>query len=222
MSDNLNLLRNIIDYLESYQNEVGNSDLREFSIYLKDRVLNSEKQSTSGSFNTNNFSNYKQYQEVEFSTLLTGLYRFAKHYSKKAFANTSINSIDEFGFLATLLKDGTLLKNELINKNLIEISSGSEIIKRLTKGGFIDEIADEKDKRAKRINISEKGRIEIMKAFAEMHKVSEIVIGNLDSAEITEALSIFNKLTFYHNHIHETDRNSNLNELHSKYVSSRK
>ena len=222
MSDNINMIKQLLDYVDNYEEEVGNHDLKEFSIYLKDKLISQKMSSEKDVFNKRNYRNYKKYPEIEFSTLLTGLYRFAKHYTKKAFSNTSINikTIDEFGFLATLLKDESLLKNELINKHLLEISSGSEILRRLIKKGLISEFPDDIDRRAKRVSLTEQGRMEIMNAFDDMHKVSEIIIGNLNDTELNEALSVFEKLTYFHHHIHEKDRNTTLNELHQKYISN--
>lgn len=218
MSDNIELIKQILDHVQIYEKKVGNTDLKEFSIFLKDKVIGNKPLPHANAFDKNNYEDYNVYQEVEFSTLLTGLYRFAKHYTKKAFLNTSIKTIDEFGFLATLLKEKSLLKNELINKHLLEISSGSEILKRLIKNGLVCEFPDENDKRAKRVSLTEEGVIAIMSAFDDMHKVSEIIVGNLNSSELDEALSAFNKLTFFHRHIHEKDRNTVLDEVYDKYI----
>ncbi len=218
MPENIEMIKQLLDYVKSYRIEVGNSDLKEFSIYLKDKLICHHDDSDEIEFEKSDFQNYKKYAEVEFSTLLTELYRFAKHYTKKAFINTSIKTIDEFGFLATLLKEESLLKNELINKHLLEISSGSEILKRLVRKGLVMEYPDKYDKRAKRVSLTKEGTEEIMNAFDDMHKVSEIIIGNLNAAELNEALSVFEKLSYFHHHIHETDRNTSLNELHTKYI----
>lgn len=218
MSDNIKLVKEILNYVQTYEKEVGNVDLKEFSIYLKDKVIGEKPFGENKDFEKNNYENYKVYREVEFSTLLTGLYRFAKHYMKKAFSNTSINTVDEFGFLATLLKEKSLLKNELINKHLLEISSGSEILKRLIRNGLVCEFPDKNDKRAKRVSLTEEGIRVIMSAFDDMHKVSEIIIGNLSNSELNEVLSALNKLTFFHRHIHEKDRNTLLDEVYDKYI----
>lgn len=222
MSDNIELIKQILDYVQSYKKEVGNSDLKEFSIFLKDKVVGNKPLHHANAFEKNNYEDYNVYREVEFSTLLTGLYRFAKHYTKKAFLNTAIKTIDEFGFLATLLKEKSLLKNELINKHLLEISSGSEILKRLIKNGLVCEFPDENDKRAKRVSLTEEGVKTIMSAFDDMHKVSEIIIGNLNHSELDEVLSALNKLTFFHRHIHDADRNSKLNDVFEKYILKQK
>jgi DNA-binding MarR family transcriptional regulator len=216
------MIRQILDYLERYEKDVGNSDLKEFSIYMKDQVLGSMDQKSGNSFIKEDYGNYLSYPEIEFSTLLTGLYRFARHYTKKAFSGTAIKTIDEFGFLATLLRKKSLLKNELINEHLLEISSGSEILKRLIRNELVQEYPDEKDKRAKRVALTKKGAEAIMNAFDDMHKVSEIVIGNLNTEELGQALAIFNKLNFFHLHIHAQDRNTKLQELHNSYVVNQK
>ncbi len=218
MSEQIKLIKELLDHVDAYKNEVGNTDIKEFAIYLKDKVVAGDVNGTNLDFDKNNFRQYKSYPEVEFSTLLTSLYRFTRHYTKKAFTRTSIKTIDEFGFLATLLKDKSLLKNELIQKHLLEISSGSEIIKRLIRNELVYEYPDTNDKRAKRVSLTEKGIGEVMLAFEDMHKVSEIVIGNLKKEELNEALSVFNKLNFFHLHIHEEDKNTSLEELHVKYV----
>lgn len=218
MSDNIFLIKKLIDYVESFEKELGGSDIKEFSIYLKDKLIMNEASSKNLKFDSSDYSNYKSYPEVEFSTMLTGLYRYAKHYTKKAFLNTSFKTVDEFGFLATLLKEQNLLKNELINIHLLEISSGSEILKRLIKNKLVYEYPDENDKRAKRVSLTEQGRREIFVAFDYMHKVAEIVTGNLSDDEMKNALSVFSKLTYFHKHIHENDRNSDLIQVHKKYV----
>ncbi|MDA3906551.1 MAG: MarR family winged helix-turn-helix transcriptional regulator [Bacteroidales bacterium] len=215
----MDLIKNLLDHIENYEQKFGNSDLKAFSIYLRDEVSSEKKLIPNEEFDKNNYQNYKSYAEVEFSTLLTNLYRFAKHYMKKAFAGSEIKTIDEFGFLASLLKQKSLMKNELINQHLLETSSGSEILKRLIKNGLVKEIPDTIDKRAKRVSLTAKGVETVMGSFDEMHIISEIIVGNLKDDELKQALQVFNKLTYFHQHIHDCDRNSDLEEIHSKYIS---
>lgn len=218
MSDNIEFLKKLLDHVGGYQEQGGKNDLKEFSIYLRDQAFKAEVPEVGKDFDPNNFRNYKSYPEVEFSTLLTGLFRFAKHYLKKAFAKTAFKTLDEFGFLASILRAGSLLKNEVINLHMLEISSGSEIIKRLIKNGLVYEFPDEKDRRAKRVALTDEGRKEIMAAFTEMHVVSKIIIGNLTEAELLEALTVFNKLTYFHQQIHKEDKHTSLEELTEKYI----
>ena len=222
MSEQIKLIKELIGYVEEYQETNKPNDIREFSCFLNDRLLQEKtsfkKMDGSPSFKKENYNNYKQYAEVEFSTLLTNLYRFAKHYIKKAFKSSKIKTIDEFGFLASLLKQKSLLKKELINEHLLETSSGSEILKRLIRKGLIVESEYENDKRAKLVSLSPLGIETIMNSFDEMHKVSEIIVGNLSEEEIKQTLQAFNKLSYFHQDIYKEDRNSDLSVIHTKHI----
>ncbi|HAY71219.1 MAG TPA: hypothetical protein DCX89_04960 [Saprospirales bacterium] len=218
MSDNIELIRQLLGFVQDFENEGGKADIKEFALFLRDKTILENPANLEYDFNLENYQNYKSYPEVEFSTLLTGLFRFAKFYIKKALSGTSIKTLDEFGFLATLLRNGSLLKNELINSHLLEISSGSEVLKRLINSGLVSESPDENDKRAKRVCITPLGITELMESFKVMHKVSEIVIGNLDKSELLNALTIFNKLHYFHQNIQDCDKNASLDDLHEKYV----
>ncbi|MBK7094769.1 MAG: winged helix-turn-helix transcriptional regulator [Saprospiraceae bacterium] len=218
MSDQINLIKQVLQHIETYENEVGNCDIREFSIYLKDKVLETTSANFSNNLDIADYKNFKVHPEVEFSTLLVQLYKFSKHYVKKVFQDKPWSSIDEYGFLASLLLTDSISKNELINMHMLEMSSGSEIFKRLLKNRLINEFPDENDKRAKRVSLTDEGRRHIISAFDEMYKVSQIIIGNLDENEIKEAIGIFNKLSIFHHHIHDFDKNSSVDELHEKYL----
>lgn len=217
---NYNILKQIIEHLENFENLDQGNDIEAFVLYLKDKVF---KQSKNEAERTPDFSdeknqNYKKYEEVEFATLLTNLYRFAKHYLKKALKETSLNSVDEFSFLATLVQDKSLLKSELINRHLLEISTGSEVLKRLIRHGLVEEFKDPDDGRAKRVKLSPEGYKQIVKAFEEMYKVAQIVKGNLFDDELKEAIVIMKKLSLFHWNIHNNDKDTEINELLDKYI----
>lgn len=217
MPEQIKLIKDILDYLECYQKEVGNTDIKQFAIYLKDKVIVSGQPSVDD-FDKNKYVDYKEMPKVEFSTLLTGLYRFAKIYVKKAFQNTNIKTIDEFGFLASILKEKSLLKTELIKLHFLEVSSGSEILKRLIRNDMIYEYPDDKDGRAKRVSLTENGFKEIMSAFVEMHKVSEIIVGNLNEDELRDTLTVFNKLNYFHINIQEHSKQYSLDKIYQEYM----
>ena len=221
MPKQIKLIRELLGYVEAYQKTTKKTDISEFSHFLSDQLLQQngmvERNNREDNFKKGNYNNYKRYAEIEFSTLLTNLYRFAKHYIKKAFKNTDIRTIDEFGFLASLLRQKSLLKKELINQHLLETSSGSEVLKRLHAKGLVTESTYDDDKRAKLVSLTTWGVETIMNSFDEMHKVSEIIIGNLSDEEIKQSLMIFNKLNDFHHHIHHENKNSGLSEIHSKH-----
>ncbi|MBN2746078.1 MAG: winged helix-turn-helix transcriptional regulator [Bacteroidales bacterium] len=214
------LLNEVIQHLEEFESTNSNDDIKEFSIYLKDRLFSGAKpkKAHKDSFTVSEVINYQDIPEVEFSTLVGTMYRFARHYIKKALDNKMIHTIDEFGFMATLVEAGKLNKSDLINRHLMEISSGSEILRRLVKKGLIQEIQDKGDRRMILVELTEQGKKELFDTFAEMHKVSLIIKGNLSNDELSEMNFLLNKLKYFHWNIQEYDKNSNINELITKYV----
>lgn len=213
-------IKSLLEYLEEFEGAHPEADMKEFSMWLRDRVHgmgDAEKVSTVDYSDKKKFD-IKDRPEVELSTLLTNLYRFSRHYIKKALEKTGLRTVDEFGFLATLIREGSLLKSELINLHLIEISSGTEVLKRLLKSGFIFESPDPNDGRAKRVSLTETGRNQIILAFNEMHKVALIVNGNITEEEQKQVILTFNKLKYFHWNIHHHDKDSNLDDLLHKYL----
>jgi DNA-binding MarR family transcriptional regulator len=145
--------------------------------------------------------------------LITLMFRYAKTYIKKALQDSPIQTADEFAFLITLMTFESLTKTELINKQVMEKTSGTEVIKRLAAQGMIREFADASDKRSIRVVISDKGRIEIIRILPEMAKVSQIVVGNLSDAEIKTLSYLLKKLDFFHNDIFMNKRHLGLDDI---------
>jgi hypothetical protein len=66
--------------------------------------------------------------------LVTLLFRYAKGYIKKALQDSIIQTADEFAF--NLITFESLTKTELISKQVMEKTSGVEVIKRLVGQGL--------------------------------------------------------------------------------------
>lgn len=221
MNTRYQLLSEIMLHLEDFQVNASDPDnLRDFVVYLKERAF--EKESREDWLQHMNFDdpskvNTTDVAEVEFSTLVATLFRFAKGYTKKAFEKTTFKTLDEFGFMASIFKHGSLHKSEVIEMHMLEISSGSEILKRLLKLGLIQETQDSNDRRAKRISLTPKGYQEIILAFQEMGKVSKVIAGNLNSQELNETIYTLNKLKHFHDNIHEHDKGQEIDSILEKY-----
>ncbi|WP_313185847.1 hypothetical protein [Sphingobacterium siyangense] len=76
---------------------------------------------------------------TDISTLLVFMYRYAVVYFKKALKEGPINTLDEFSFLIVLMTYPSLSKTELVQKLIMEKTSGIEVIKRLLKNELIEE-----------------------------------------------------------------------------------
>ena len=150
---------------------------------------------------------------TDISILIVLMYHYAKGYIKKALRESYLQTPDEFSFLITLMTYDSLIKSELITKQVMEKTSGSEVIRRLRRRGLIVESADENDKRSIRVSITKSGREEILKILPLMGKVSEIVVGNLSAEEINTLSYLLKKLDYFHNDIYVNKRGHPLSDI---------
>ena len=212
------ILFELIDYLDQFETENqdkdGNLNMSDFLGYLNSQYKpkNVKTRELGG-----NYEGYK-YQEqkgsaTDISILIVLLFRYAKGYIKKALKNSPIKTADEFSFLMTLMTYDHLSKSELITKQVMEKTSGTEIINRLIKLGLIEQFADEADKRSVRIKMTMTGRTEIYKILPQMGVVSQIVTGNLNDSEKTMLAYMLRKLEHFHNDIFMNKKDNELEEL---------
>ncbi len=218
---NYKLIIENLQFLEQFQTLYPHGDLKQYSLWLCDKMLQVQKYTSRDEipeYASKDKIDMQEFPEIELSTLITNLYRFARSYIKKALENTVFKTVDEFGFLASLVQYRSLLKSELIQHHLMEISSGTEVIKRLLKAKLIYDYPDPHDGRAKRVALTDEGRMEIMKAFGEMHKAAKIINGNLSRDEQQRIIISLNKLKQFHWDIHKTHKNAPLDDVIEKFI----
>lgn len=144
---------------------------------------------------------------------LNYLFRFFKGYTKTALRNSSVSTADDFIFLATLSRQPSMRKTDLIKNNMMETPSGIEVIKRLLKYKLVSELADPEDKRSVRLKLTEKGNKELLAIFKEMNKVGNVLVGKLNAAEIKQLHGLLEKLFTHHQLLKDIDHSQGLEVL---------
>ncbi len=152
-------------------------------------------------------------RETDISILIVMMYRYAKSYLKKAFANSIIRTADEFSYLITLLTHESMVKTELIHTQVMEKTSGMEIIKRLIRLNLVESFDDPIDKRSTRIRISDEGKRELGKIFPQMQLVSRLVPGDLNEAERNQLAYLLRRLDHFHHHLYQEAKTEPLENL---------
>lgn len=212
------ILIELIEYLSRYESENENSgrnlNMTDFLGFMNSQYTteNIKAVELRGEVNNNDFADSRG-SETDISILIVLMFRYAKGYIKKALKDSPIKTADEFSFLITLLTYESLSKSELIQKQVMEKTSGTEIINRLLKLGLITQFNDETDKRSVRVRITHIGRMELLKILPQMQTVSQIVTGNLTETEKTMLAYMLRKLEHYHNDIFLNKKDTELEEL---------
>ena len=213
------ILTTLINHFFSFDAEKGNHEeysIDEFIGYLNAKSGSQElaMREISGE-NKGWFKDEYRNTTSDISILIVLMNHYAKWYIKKVLRESHLQTPDEFSFLITLMTYESLSKSELITKQVMEKTSGSEVIRRLIKRGLIVESADEDDKRSVRVSITRAGREEILKILPLMSKVSNIVVGNLSNEEINTLSYLLKKLDYFHNDIYLNKRDQSLSDIFS-------
>ncbi len=151
--------------------------------------------------------------DSEIAALVSCLYRYAKLYSKKALAGTPIGTIDEFAYLVILLHGTEPTKTEIIEQNIHEKTTGTEILRRLISGGLIEQFDDSTDRRSKRLRLSDSGIALMGRILPRMDQVATLIGGELTTSEKTELVALLTKLHLFHNQIFMNERDIQIPEL---------
>ncbi|MBP1677266.1 MAG: MarR family transcriptional regulator [Bacteroidetes bacterium] len=215
-----NLLIELIEHLNRYEEEAllqnpnAVLNMSDFVGFLNSNyeVRNVKTHELRGNHEGYEFKEQKG-PATDISLLIVLLFRYAKGYIKKALKDSVIKTADEFSFLITLITYESLSKTELIQKQIMEKTSGIEIINRLLKFGLIEQFNDVEDKRSIRVRVTPAGRIELMKILPQMQTVSQVVSGNLTETEKTTLAYMLRKLENFHNHIFMNKKDSSLEDL---------
>jgi len=115
--------------------------------------------------------------------LIRKIGRFHIMYSNKALEGTGLDQIEEFGILVIIFNRKNPIKSEVIYDNLLELSSGTNMLIRLKKRGMISEYTDKDDKRVKRLKLTPKGEETLQKAKIVVHRVAGMIAERLSEED---------------------------------------
>ncbi|GAB3745469.1 MarR family winged helix-turn-helix transcriptional regulator [Spirosoma pomorum] len=151
--------------------------------------------------------------DVMLGILIGYLYRYSRIYTKKGLENTPLVTYDDFTYLATLRAHQPMTKIDLIERNIQEKTTGTEIIRRLLANNLVEQYKDEVDKRSKRLKLTEKGEQLLNSMWPVMGQVAALMGGTLTLSEKMVLVGLLQKLHTFHNPIFLEQRDRPLNAL---------
>jgi len=126
------------------------------------------------------------------------LYKFTLFYARKAMTDMPLDNFEDFGFLATLHFEGEMRKSELIQHNLTEFTTGTNVMNRLLRKGLIDELPDPTDARSKRVRINAAGEALLRECLPPMWHIEHLLFGMLSEEEKGQARDVLRKVERFH------------------------
>lgn len=217
---NYQLIHDLIDHVETFEHEQPQSDqqtLFNFVTWMTQRLV-ADHDPARQPIEPN--SQRADTPEVLMSIMIGYLYRYARVYAKKGLEDTPLVTYDDFTYLATLWQHQPMTKIQLIERNIHEKTTGTEIIRRLLNNGLVEQSADEVDKRSKRLKLTDKGLQLLLNMFPTMSQVATLIGGNLSLHEKMLLVGLLQKLHTFHNPIFLHEREEGLSTLIAKNISS--
>lgn len=177
-------------------NEWGNFDAKHPNASLEDFCRDYLNRKIENKGTTWHSSKWPTPVSLDFALMrMTG--RIAKlHtiYSAAATEGSGINSSDEFSLLNAIQCLAEPRKTEAIYTALFELSTGTDMMNRLKKIGFISEYDDKEDRRSKRIKITPKGQKALTACRKRMGQLAEMEFFGLTNEEKRSCLQSLGRI----------------------------
>lgn len=112
----------------------------------------------------------------------------------KALEGTGIERVEEFSMLNAvyLLKDPK--KSEAIQACLHEISTGTDILNRLKKRGYLAEESDQQDKRSKRVSVTASGEQALIVAKQKIIALAGLLLSGMEDDDKKICIHLLNDI----------------------------
>ncbi|PUZ27665.1 DNA-binding transcriptional regulator, MarR family [Chitinophaga costaii] len=148
--------------------------------------------------------------------LLRRIGKFHINYSNKALEGTELDQIEEFGILVTIYNLGNPIKSEAIYNNIIELSSGTNMLIRMKKRGLVAEYDDPEDKRVKRLKVTKKGEKVLIKAKDQVLKVANMMVQDLSDEDKQLCMQLLSPIDKRFSGLYQKQKNKSFDEIYKE------
>lgn len=204
MNAELEALRHLLDQWTTFREESSSCDLQAFAQWLlppnqpdsinpaSAYIEGKTRELSPGTFD------HEQAAKAQLGYLLGRLYRFARNAIKEPFSRIGLYGMEEFGILALVDRLDKPSKKEIKEASLMEYSTVSDMVKRLTGKGYLKELKDPIDKRLTRHELTLKGRELLKASYLRLMDLQPPISGDLSSSEVEQLIRLLEKLNVFH------------------------
>lgn len=135
-------------------------------------------------------------------------------FAAKALEGTGIDQLEEFGMLLTVRRLKAPRKTEIIYSNIFELSSGTDMLNRLRKKGFIKEHADKVDRRSKRISLTAAGEKIIDVCADRIQKCAGMMLAEMNEDDIRLCTQLLKNVEIKFAALWQQNRSASFQEIY--------
>ena len=151
--------------------------------------------------------------------LIRRIGKFHIVYTGKALEGTGLDQIEEFGMLVTIFNQKKPIKSEVIFNNILELSSGTNMLTRLKERGLINEYNDKEDKRVKRLELTARGEKTLKQAKGQVRKVCAMLVQHLSEDDKQLCMQILSPVDTRFSAVIQKQKNKNFEEVYRENMS---
>lgn len=153
------LVQQLLRDLGEFHDQTASKAMEEFVAWLNNRYLASDVSEQDPKQFIEAFEAYAPPDKratIESAIVrhITVIFKHLKVEAQTHLAGHIVLSIEEVGLLATVLGAPGIAKSLLIRSNMLEISTGTDIINKMIRNGVLLEVPDQADRRVKRIHLT--------------------------------------------------------------------
>ncbi len=138
-------------------------------------------------------------------------------YSKKVMQGVAISHPDAFPLLNTAWQLGEASKTDIIHQNIIEFSTGIDMLNRLQRDGLISERPDPNDRRSKLIRITPAGQEVLFEIFGRFHRIGDLVLHDLPEEDVLLCIQLLKGVENKHWKICAETKGMEFEEIYSAF-----
>ena len=129
--------------------------------------------------------------------LITKLQKYLGLYIKPAISRLGFSREHEYNFLYQVSRMNKPTKNSLSKENMVEFSTGRDVIRRLIDRKMLMEKPDPEDKRAMLLTLTSLGKKILEKSYDQISGSFTDFLGDLNSKEQSQLISLLEKMNRY-------------------------
>ena len=113
---------------------------------------------------------------------------------------------------------GNPIKSEAIYNNIIELSSGTNMLIRMKKKGLVTEYDDPEDKRVKRLRVTKKGEKVLDKAKDQVLKVANMMVQDLSDEDKRLCMQLLSPIDKRFSGLYQKQKNKSFDEIYRENI----
>ena len=129
--------------------------------------------------------------------LITKLQKYLGLYIKPAITRLGFSREHEYNFLYQVSRMDKPTKNSLSKENMVEFSTGRDVIRRLIDRKLLKEKPDPDDKRAMHLTLTSLGKKTLEKSYDQISGSFTDFLGGLNSKEQSQLILLLGKMDRY-------------------------